>query len=122
MKPGVLFMITARCSDQAASAAYDDALARLAARRYGCLEPWADHPAAYGRMAMFEGYARCQAPVMAMMRELMQRNFDCLSAECDEWLDAAANAATANRSTGAPSSVPTVTESRRKRTTLTITA
>jgi erythromycin esterase-like protein len=27
-----------------------------------------------------------------MMRDLMKRNLDCLSAECDEWLDAAANA------------------------------
>jgi len=70
----------------------DPEAAKVARRRYGCLEPWADHPAAYGRMAVLEGYARCQAGVMAMMRELMQRNFDCLSAECDEWLDAAANA------------------------------
>jgi len=70
----------------------DPEAAKIARRRYGCLEPWADHPAAYGRMAIFEGYARCQAGVMAMLSELMERNFDCLSQECDEWLDAAANA------------------------------
>jgi erythromycin esterase-like protein len=70
----------------------DPGAAKIARRRYGCLEPWADHPATYGRMAIFEGYARCQAPVFEMMRDLMKRNFDCLSAECDEWLDAAANA------------------------------
>jgi len=70
----------------------DPEAAKIARRRYGCLEPWADHPAAYGRVAIFEGYARCQVPVLEMMRDLMQRNFDCLSAECDEWLDAAANA------------------------------
>jgi erythromycin esterase-like protein len=70
----------------------DPEAAKIARRRYGCLEPWADHPATYGRMAAFEGYARCQAPVMEMMRDLMKSNFDCLSAECDEWLDAAANA------------------------------
>ena len=70
----------------------DPEAAKIARRRYGCLEPWADHPATYGRMAISEGYARCQQPVAEMMRELMKRNFDCLTAECDEWLDAAANA------------------------------
>ena len=70
----------------------DPEAAKIARRRYGCLEPWADHPATYGRMAVFEGYARCQAPVFEMMRDLMKRNFHYLSAECDEWLDAAANA------------------------------
>ena len=70
----------------------DPEAAKIARRRYGCLEPWADHPAAYGRMAIFEGYARCETQVIEMMRDLMKRNFDCLSAECDEWLDAAANA------------------------------
>ena len=70
----------------------DPETAKIAKRRYGCLEPWADHPAAYGRMTMFEGYARCEVQVREMMRDLSQRNFDCLSEECDEWLDAAANA------------------------------
>jgi erythromycin esterase-like protein len=70
----------------------DPEAAKVAKKRYGCLEPWSDDPAAYGRMALFEGYARCEVPVMEMLRELMQRNFDCLSEECDEWLDAAANA------------------------------
>ncbi|HET9459799.1 MAG TPA: erythromycin esterase family protein [Sphingomicrobium sp.] len=70
----------------------DPEAAKLARRRYGCLEPWADNPARYGASALYEGYGRCEAPVMAMLRELMQRNFDCLSEECDEWLDAASNA------------------------------
>jgi erythromycin esterase-like protein len=70
----------------------DPEAAKIARRRYACLEPWADHPAAYGRMAIFEGYARCEVGVVEMMRDMMKRNFDCLSAECDEWLDAAANA------------------------------
>ena len=70
----------------------DPEAAKIARRRYACLEPWADDPPTYGRMATFEGYARCQEPVIEMMRDLMMRNLDCLSAECDEWLDAAANA------------------------------
>jgi erythromycin esterase-like protein len=70
----------------------DPELARLASRRYGCLEPWADNPAAYGRHSLVEGYARCEIGVVQMLKELMLRRMDCLSEECDEWLDAAGNA------------------------------
>ncbi|HEX2802524.1 MAG TPA: erythromycin esterase family protein [Sphingomicrobium sp.] len=70
----------------------DPEAAKVAKSRYGCLEPWAEEPQRYGANATHEGYGRCEVPVMQMMRDLMQRNFDCLSEECDEWLDAAANA------------------------------
>lgn len=70
----------------------DPEAAKVARKRYGCLEPWAENPARYGALAMSEGYRRCEVPVMQMLRDLMQRNFDCLSEKCDEWLDAAANA------------------------------
>ena len=70
----------------------DPEAAKIARRRYGCLEPWAEQPAAYGHLTMFKGYERCQVQVVEMMRDLSQRNFNCLSEECDEWLDAAANA------------------------------
>jgi erythromycin esterase-like protein len=70
----------------------DPEAARLARQRYGCLEPWADNPARYGAVALSEGYARCEVGVQQMMRELSSRNFNCLSEDCDEWLDAAANA------------------------------
>jgi erythromycin esterase-like protein len=70
----------------------DPEAAGMARRRYGCLEPWADEPARYGALALSEGYARCEVGVLQMLRDLTQRNFDCLGEECDEWLDAAANA------------------------------
>ena len=70
----------------------DPGLARLAAQRYGCLEPWAEDPARYGRQSLLEGYARCELGVVEMLRDLHERLVDCLSPECDEWLDAAANA------------------------------
>jgi erythromycin esterase-like protein len=70
----------------------DPEAAKVAKKRYACLEPWADEPQRYGAMAMYEGYARCQVPAVQMLMDLMQRHFDCLSEECDEWLDAAANA------------------------------
>jgi erythromycin esterase-like protein len=70
----------------------DPEAARVARRRYGCLRPWAHDPAEYGRIAVTEGYGRCEMGVVQMLRELMTRRMDCLSPECDEWLDAAANA------------------------------
>jgi erythromycin esterase-like protein len=70
----------------------DPELARLAHRRYGCLEPWAEEPQLYGRNALLEGYARCEVGVVQMLKELLQKQIDCYAPECDEWLDAAANA------------------------------
>jgi protein-L-isoaspartate(D-aspartate) O-methyltransferase len=70
----------------------DPKAARVARERYGCLQPWSRDPAAYGRMAITEGYGHCESGVVQMLKELMTRRMDCLSPECDEWLDAAANA------------------------------
>jgi len=70
----------------------DPELARLAHRRYGCLEPWAEEPQLYGRNALLEGYARCEVGAVQMLKDLLQRQVDCFGPECDEWLDAAANA------------------------------
>ena len=70
----------------------DPELARLASRRYGCLEPWAENPAAYGRHSLVEGYARCEVGVVQMLKDLLAKDIDCFAEECDEWLDAAANA------------------------------
>jgi erythromycin esterase-like protein len=70
----------------------DPDLARLAHRRYGCLDPWAEQPQLYGRNALLEGYARCEVGVVQMLKDLLQKQVDCFAPECDEWLDAAANA------------------------------
>ena len=70
----------------------DPGLARLAHRRYGCLEPWAEEPQRYGRNALLEGYARCEVGVVQMLKDLLIKQVDCFAPECDEWLDAAANA------------------------------
>jgi erythromycin esterase-like protein len=70
----------------------DPELARLAHRRYGCLEPWAEEPQLYGRNALLEGYARCEVGVVQMLKDLLQKQVDCFAEECDEWLDAQANA------------------------------
>ncbi|HEY6047770.1 MAG TPA: erythromycin esterase family protein, partial [Sphingomicrobium sp.] len=70
----------------------DPELARLAHRRYGCLDPWADEPQRYGRNALIEGFARCEVGVVEMLKDLLKKQVDCFAAECDEWLDATANA------------------------------
>ena len=70
----------------------DPELARLAHKRYGCLEPWAEEPQLYGRNALLEGFARCEVGVIEMLKDLLKQQVDCFAPECDEWLDAAANA------------------------------
>jgi erythromycin esterase-like protein len=70
----------------------DPEAAKVARERYGCLRPWAHDPAAYGRLAVTQGFAFCEVGAVRMLGDLMKRRMDCLSPECDEWLDAAANA------------------------------
>jgi erythromycin esterase-like protein len=70
----------------------DPEAATIARKRYACLEPWAEHPARYGAVSLSEGFGRCEAGVLEIMRDLNERNFRCLGEECDDWLDAAANA------------------------------
>ena len=70
----------------------DPELARLAHKRYGCLEPWAEEPQLYGRNALLEGYARCEVGAIQMLKDLLKKQVDCFGEECDEWLDAQANA------------------------------
>jgi erythromycin esterase-like protein len=70
----------------------DPEAAKIARERYGCLRPWRENPAAYGRMALSEGYGRCEVGAIQMLKELMARRMDCMGEECEDWLDAAANA------------------------------
>jgi erythromycin esterase-like protein len=68
----------------------DPAAAEVARRRYGCLTPWADEPAAYGKVALTSGYARCEKPVTAMLADLLARQAKDIADE--GLLDAASNA------------------------------
>ena len=70
----------------------DPELGRMAHARYGCLEPWAENPQVYGRHSLIEGYARCEVGVIQVLKELLKKQVDCFGAECEDWLDAAANA------------------------------
>ncbi|HEY0012792.1 MAG TPA: protein-L-isoaspartate(D-aspartate) O-methyltransferase [Allosphingosinicella sp.] len=70
----------------------DPEAAAIARERYGCLAPWRDNPQGYGRMAISEGYARCEAKVVQVLRALLENRQDYAARDGDEWLDAAANA------------------------------
>jgi erythromycin esterase-like protein len=70
----------------------DPEAARLARERYGCLQPWSRDPALYGRLAITEGYARCESAVVAMLTDLQRNRWDYIARDGEEWLDAAANA------------------------------
>ncbi|HUQ13224.1 MAG TPA: protein-L-isoaspartate(D-aspartate) O-methyltransferase [Novosphingobium sp.] len=67
--------------------AEDSEAAAVARERYGCLTPWQSDPAAYGRVALSAGYARCEEAVVAQCRELLSEALD-----GDAALDAAMNA------------------------------
>lgn len=70
----------------------DPEAAAVARERYGCLTPWRSDPAGYGRMALSEGYARCEEGVVGMLRDLFAKRLDYAAADGEEFLDAAQNA------------------------------
>ena len=70
----------------------DPDAAATARQRYGCLKPWREDPAVYGRIAMREGHARCEEGVVATLRDLFARQREYAAADGDEFMDAAQNA------------------------------
>jgi erythromycin esterase-like protein len=50
--------------------------ARIARHRYGCLEPWAEDPARYGRRTLSVGYSLCEQGVNAMLRDMLGRQIE----------------------------------------------
>ena len=70
----------------------DPAAAAIARERYGCLAPFRNDPATYGRMALNEGYARCEEAVVHQLRDLFESSRDYAAEDDDAFLDAAQNA------------------------------
>ncbi|TMQ13021.1 MAG: protein-L-isoaspartate O-methyltransferase, partial [Deltaproteobacteria bacterium] len=70
----------------------DPVAARAARERYGCLTPWQDDPAVYGRAALIGRMQSCEQDVVAMLRELLARRLDYTARDGDEFFDAAQNA------------------------------
>jgi len=70
----------------------DPKAAKIARERYACLSPWERDPALYGRAAITEGYARCERPVVDVLRDLLEHRLDYATADGDRFFDAASNA------------------------------
>ena len=70
----------------------DPKLAAEARERYACLSPYARNPAAYGRVAMSAGFAFCRDEVVAMLKELLEKQLELATKDGEEWLDASGNA------------------------------
>ncbi len=70
----------------------DPASARIARERYGCLTPWQQDPAAYGRMALTDRYRSCEDSVVATLRDLLARRLELSAGDGERWFDAAQNA------------------------------
>jgi protein-L-isoaspartate(D-aspartate) O-methyltransferase len=70
----------------------DPKAAKIARERYACLSPWERDPALYGRAAISQGYAECERPVVAVLRDLLERRLDYARADGDRFFDATSNA------------------------------
>ncbi|HEU4969773.1 erythromycin esterase family protein [Sphingomonas sp.] len=70
----------------------DPEAAADARRRYGCLKPWKEEPAVYGRIALSEGYGRCEEAVVQTLRDLFAKQQAYVDGDPDAFIDAAQNA------------------------------
>ena len=70
----------------------DPEAARVARVRYGYLTPWQGDPAAYGRAVVTRGYRDCEAQVVAMLRDLLEKRLAYSERDGERYLDAVQNA------------------------------
>jgi len=66
----------------------DPEAAAVARERYGCLNPWAQDPQAYGRMAVSGRYAACEGAVTAMLSDMLARQLQETAGSDEALLDA----------------------------------
>lgn len=70
----------------------DPQAAADARRRYGCLMPWQDEPAHYGRAVVHGQRDSCEDAVVAQLGSLLDRRLAYLREDGEEWFDAYQNA------------------------------
>ena len=63
-----------------------------ARRRYGCLTPWQDEPADYGRAVLYGQKDPCEDAAIAQLNELLAHRLDYLRQDGEGFFDAAQNA------------------------------
>ena len=66
--------------------------AAMARWRYGCLTPWQDDPARYGRAVVTGAHEGCEEGVSAQLARLLRMRLDYLQEDGAAWFDAAQNA------------------------------
>ena len=72
--------------------AHDPVAAAGARRRYGCLAPWANEPAAYGRAALTSGQTHCEEAVTRVLIDLLKQELSQARRDGDRFFDAVQNA------------------------------
>ncbi|SIT03387.1 Erythromycin esterase homolog [Roseivivax lentus] len=72
--------------------AHDPTAAMAARRHYGCLAPWANEPAAYGRAALTRGHALCEEAATRVLVDLLTRELSQARRDGDRFFDAVQNA------------------------------
>jgi len=70
----------------------DPAMAAVARQRYGCLTPWENDPAVYGRVALGDPYRICEQPIVEMLGDLLKRRIEYSERDGDRFFDAIQNA------------------------------
>ena len=70
----------------------DPEMAAVARSRYGSLTPWEQDPAVYGRAVLSGRYRDCEAAVVAMLRDMLNRRIEYSQRDGDRFFDAAQNA------------------------------
>jgi protein-L-isoaspartate(D-aspartate) O-methyltransferase len=70
----------------------DPEAARIARERYGCLTPWQQDPAVYGRAVLNGGFRECEAAVLATLRDLLAKRLDYGTHDGTQFFNAAQNA------------------------------
>jgi erythromycin esterase-like protein len=61
----------------------DPKMARLACRRYGCLERWTEDPSAYGLASMSPEFETCEKKVLSMLQQLLEKRLEYSAKEPD---------------------------------------
>lgn len=70
----------------------DPEAAAIARERYGCLMPWEQDPATYGRAALTGRYRSCEREVVQILRDLLTRRMNAAVLDGEDLFDAQLNA------------------------------
>ncbi len=70
----------------------DPETAEVARVRYGCLSPWADDPALYGRVVITRQYRSCEEGILASLKDLLRNRLEYATADGERYFNAEQNA------------------------------